>query len=169
MLGHLELVAPLPACGLSLQLTARPGLTLGRTLHSAVFPLFSPQAASALTPSCPPALLPSAHSSQPAPIKPQVRTAPDTQIHMAKWLIGHRGDLSSGDKAKMRVRTTKKRFRRQCLEGVAFWEVIWEPLHCLHFSVLHLSALPSSISSQKCPSLAGFLILLLTYLGVCES
>ena len=39
----------------------------------------------------------------------------------------------------------------------------------LDFGVLHLSALQCSIFSQKHSSLAVFLILILTRMGVCES
>lgn len=76
-------------------------------------------------------------------------------------VIRLRGDLSLGDKAKMRLRTTREQFRQQCLEGAAFLEVGKRPLSVIcempDFSVLRLSAMPFSVPSQKHPSLAVLL------------
>lgn len=85
------------------------------------FFLFSPQAASALTPSCPAAL------SSPHPTRPHQTSGQESAWYSNsqswQWLIRLRGDLSLGDKAKMRVRTTREQFGQQCLEGAAVLEV----------------------------------------------
>lgn len=94
------------------------------------------------------------------PSNAHVRKSSDIWIHTELAMPDKTwGELFTGYKVKMAVRTTREWLRARCLERVTFLEI-------LVFSVLDLYALPFSICSQKRSNFAVFLILLLTRMSV---